>query len=133
MKYFYLLLCLGFFITSCASSESTISESSFEYPKGCEESREPPQVLNMREAMSYHEYPAELRKKGIGGRVILSILVNEKGEIQNIEKVRSPHFDLTNSTINTAQQLRFKPGTCSGEPIAMPYEFSLNYKVSRGF
>jgi len=57
------IIVFSILLSGCASSESTASKSSFEYPEGCEEPREPPQVLNMREAMNYHQYPAELRRK----------------------------------------------------------------------
>ena len=118
-------------ISGCASSESTASKSSFEYPEGCEEPRNPPKVTNMREMMdNHHKYPADLRSRGIEGRVVLDILVSETGSIESMDEVRSPHYRLTEVTQNAVKYLNVEPGICSGKPTPMRFNFALNYSVN---
>jgi len=126
---FFLILLSG-----CASSESTASQSSFEYPEGCEEPRKPPKILNMKEVMdNYHEYPADLRSREIEGRVVLDIHVSETGSIEGMDEVRSPHFRLTEVSQNAVKYLRVEPGLCSGIPTPMRFNFALSYYVNSSF
>ncbi|MDZ7808742.1 MAG: TonB family protein [Gracilimonas sp.] len=88
----------------------------------------------MREAMNaHHEYPADLRSRGIEGRVTLKLLISDTGAVETLSVEQSPHHELTKVTQNVANNLVIEPGLCSGAPTEMPINFSLNYFVDRSY
>lgn len=134
MNYLLPIMALALVLSSCASSKSTASKSSFEYPEGCDEPRKPPKILNMKEVMdNYHEYPADLRSREIEGRVVLDIHISETGSIESMDEVRSPHYRLTEVSQNAVKYLRVEPGLCSGKPTPMRFNFALSYYVNSSF
>jgi len=63
-------------------------------------------------------YPPQARQEGIEGYVVLSILVNERGEVvdaQVLESVPSGVFD--QSALEGIRRLRFSPARSKGQPV----------------
>ena len=54
-------------------------------------------------------YPELAKKAGIEGTVVLKVLVNTKGDVEDVEVLKS-HPLLDESAINAAKQFKFKPG-----------------------
>jgi len=75
-------------------------------------------------------YPEEARKKGISGFVLLTITINEKG---NIEQARVYNKDadplLAKAALEAVYKCKFKPAQIDGKPVKVnmniPYRFAL--------
>jgi len=72
-----------------------------------------PQVIE-RAAPSY---PAAARRLKIAGRVIISVLVGEKGEVLQTKVVRSDNTMLENAALEAARQWKFIPASHNGKPV----------------
>lgn len=83
------------------------------------------QVMPRLVGDSVAEYPAEVRKLGIQGRVVLELVVNGKGRVIRRKVVRSLHPKLDAAAMAAASRLKFKAGTVDGVPIKVkiPYTY----------
>ncbi len=77
------------------------------------------------------EYPERLRREGKEGRVIVKILVNEKGNVTRamvIKKSQYPEFD--QAALAAARQFVFQPGRLGNKAVkvwlTVPFMFRLN-------
>jgi len=74
------------------------------------------------------EYPPEAMKKKIIGRVIVKVLVDKAGNVEETEVVSGPEI-LREAALKAAQSFRFRPGKHAGERrkvwMIMPIDFDL--------
>ncbi|MDA0712035.1 MAG: TonB family protein [bacterium] len=72
------------------------------------------------------EYPSEARKKKITGRVIVKVLVDKAGNVEQTEVISGPEI-FRDAALRAAQQFRFRPGKHAGERrkvwMIMPIDF----------
>ena len=61
-------------------------------------------------------YPADARREGVGGTVVLRLTIDVDGRAGEPEVVESPDPRLTEAAISAVQQVRFRPGTRDGRP-----------------
>lgn len=75
-------------------------------------------------------YPAEARKNGVEGTATVKTVIDEKGEVLDpvIEK-SSGHPGLDQAAIDAVSQWKFKPATLHGEPVAVHYHLTMNFKL----
>lgn len=64
-------------------------------------------------------YPSELKREGVVGMVTLSILVDEKGNVQNpiIKKSSRPEFE--KPALDAVSKWKFEPAKKDGKPVAV--------------
>jgi|GEM_PF-2699595 len=75
------------------------------------------------------EYPAEARMAAVEGVVIVSVLVNESGIVEEV-KIRKSIPLLDKAAIEAAEQFQFKPAKLNDQAIktwvAIPFRFKLD-------
>lgn len=77
-------------------------------------------------------YPAGLLGKGIGGRVLVTCVVDERGIVTSTKiKQSSGHPDLDRAAINAVSRWKFKPGTKAGRPAKATCNVPFNFEVKR--
>jgi len=75
-------------------------------------------------------YPASLLKKGIGGKVLVTCVVDDSGRIISTSiKVSSGHPDLDKAAINAVNKWKFKPGMKSGKSVKATCLVPFNFEV----
>lgn len=74
-----------------------------------------PQVLDKVEP----EYSEEARKAKYSGTVLLQLVVDEKGRVQDVRVVRSLGLGLDEKAIEAVNKWKFKPGMRNGIPVAV--------------
>ena len=74
-----------------------------------------PQVLDKVEP----EYSEEARKAKYSGTVLLQLVVDEKGRVQDVKVVRSLGLGLDEKAIEAVNKWKFKPGMRNGSPVAV--------------
>lgn len=81
----------------------------------------PPRLVNAAEVarLLQENYPAALRKEGIGGTVVLRVLVDVRGDVEKVE-VEQPGPDrrLDEAALRLAESLRFEPARARATPIS---------------
>lgn len=74
-------------------------------------------------------YPAELKRLGLTGEVLVEFVVDETGRVLNPRVVRSSDRGFEESTLRAVVRWRFEPGKKDGRPVrfrmAVPVMFSL--------
>src|SRR5690606_9033422 len=59
-------------------------------------------------------YPAELQESGLNGEVLLILLVDAEGNVEDVAIEASPHPALSDAAVEAARQLAFAPATLDG-------------------
>ncbi|HZS04328.1 MAG TPA: TonB family protein [Blastocatellia bacterium] len=92
----------------------------------------PYSALSTKPVVLYKEkakYTEEARQNKIQGVVLLSMIVTAEGTVRDVRVVRGLPDGLTESAIEAAKKMKFKPATKNGEPVATKLgsvEFSFN-------
>jgi protein TonB len=77
-------------------------------------------------------YPAELRRSGISGAVLLRFVVDEHGVVESVQTVRADNADFSPAAEEALRQWKFKPGMKNGRRVATRMEIPMNFSVDRG-
>lgn len=77
------------------------------------------------------KYPAEARKKGIEGKVLVAFVIDENGKPGNFEVVQALGYGCDEAAVQTLKTMPlWKPGQQNGEPVhvklTLPIVFKLN-------
>jgi TonB family protein len=75
-------------------------------------------------------YPEVAMRSGLEGKVIISILVGKKGEVLKTEIDSSTNEIFTQSAVEAAKKIRFKPAHQNGKPVKIWYVLPVNYKLT---
>ena len=85
----------------------------------------PPKLKKFVEAV----YPADKEKAGVGARVVLSIDVEESGQVGGVEVVASAGPDFDVAAITAAKQFEFEPATLDGAPVPVKIQYAYKFVV----
>lgn len=87
----------------------------------------PPRIIHLAKP----EYPASAREAKAEGKVVLKVLVDEKGKVVKVKVKQGVegYPELTEAAVKAAELCTFDPGTKDGEPATVwamiPFEFKL--------
>ena len=76
-------------------------------------------------------YTDEAKKKKIEGDVVLTVVVNEKGDVTDIKVKRGLGSGLDESAIEAAKYFKYKPATKDDEPVSVRTEISFNFYLPK--
>ena len=75
------------------------------------------------------EYPADLMKAGIEGEVFLSVTIDEKGQVQKVEALKTSDSRFVPAATDAVRKWEFAPCTKDGVPVksevTIPFRFKL--------
>jgi protein TonB len=75
------------------------------------------------------EYSEEARKAKWQGTVVLSLIVDDKGQPQELKVVRALGLGLDQKAIEAVIKWRFKPGMKDGKPVAVMATIEVNFRL----
>jgi TonB family protein len=78
------------------------------------------------------QYPFEMRRKGIGGEVLVEFVVSAEGRVRDAKVISAPHKDFHASAIAAVENVRFKPAMKDGRAVAVRMRVPLVYQVGPG-
>jgi protein TonB len=76
------------------------------------------------------EYPEEARQGRIQGQVVLQVVINQNGDIENATLV-SGHPLLAPAAIEAVKQWKYKPYLLNGQPVIVETQIVVNFELSR--
>jgi periplasmic protein TonB len=77
-------------------------------------------------------YPSALLSKGIGGRVLITCMVDADGRVTGTSiKQSSGHPDLDKAAINAVNKWKFKPATRGGRKVKATCVVPFNFEVKK--
>ncbi len=75
-------------------------------------------------------YPEELRRRRIGGRVILAVTIAEDGRVSSVEvAITSGQTLLDQSAVATVRQWRFQPARRNGVAVPFSVRLPINFTI----
>ncbi len=82
-----------------------------------------------RYCFEHMKYPHEANSVGIGGKVVLSFMVEKDGSVSHFNIAKSSgNRDLDNAALDVFYDMPlWEPGTEDGDPVRMPYEYSMKF------
>ncbi|MBK6832215.1 MAG: energy transducer TonB [Flavobacteriales bacterium] len=70
---------------------------------------------------------------GKQGKVFVSFVVNESGEVTSVEVLRGVSRTLDAEAVRVVRKLkRWKPGVDNGHPVKVRYRLPINFKLAGG-
>lgn len=78
------------------------------------------------------EYPAQARRQGISGQVLLCINLSAKGSVERVEVVKSAHELLSKAALEAVGRSSFHPLRRDGKPVACSTLLPISFNLERG-
>ena len=76
------------------------------------------------------KYPKEAEEHGIQGRVVLTMIIEQDGRVDNIRVVKSVHPLLDKEAIRVIKCLpKWLPGRKNGVPVRVKYSIPITFKL----
>ena len=74
-------------------------------------------------------YPAEARRAGVAGAVVIRGIVRRDGTIDEVEIIKDLPQGLGDAARDAVRRWRFRPATYRGEPIDVYYTVTVNFRL----
>ncbi len=98
---------------------------------GCENSSDQKACFRKKmqeHVVKYFEYPEDLQKEGVEGKVYIMFHISTKGTVESL-KVRGPDERLEEAVKKIIDKLpQFKPGRHKGKPVTVSFSIPITYK-----
>lgn len=79
------------------------------------------------------QYPAEARRKGVQGRVVITFVINKNGKAVEPLIVQSVDPLLDKEAIRLINSMpKWEPGEEKGEPVRVKFTMPINFRLSGG-
>ncbi|HEY8133563.1 MAG TPA: energy transducer TonB [Thermoanaerobaculia bacterium] len=75
------------------------------------------------------QYTPEARKDRISGIVILEVIIDKAGTVQDAVVLKGLPDGLSESAVAAVKQWTFRPGTLNGQPVDVVFTLTVNFKV----
>lgn len=80
----------------------------------------------------YLKYPKYAQENGIQGRVIVSFVINEKGDVTDVKVTRGIHTSLDDEAVRVVSASpRWRPGRRSGKKVKVAMTAAIDFKLDR--
>ncbi|WP_288332052.1 energy transducer TonB [uncultured Alistipes sp.] len=79
------------------------------------------------------KYPSELYREGVGGRVVVTFVIERDGALSSVKVIRSPHPQLTDAVVQVLEKSpRWEPGTEDGIAVRVKYTLPVDFRIPPG-
>ena len=72
-------------------------------------------------------YPEIARRAGVEGRVFITFVVDERGNVIDPQVARSPSDLLSEAALEAVRESKFRPGQQRGRPVKVRYSLPVNF------
>ena len=74
-------------------------------------------------------YPPELQRRGVTGEVVVSFIVDTRGEVRQTQVVRSTREEFERPALQAVNWWKFHPGKRAGRPVAVHMEVPIAFSL----
>jgi TonB family protein len=74
-------------------------------------------------------FPYEMSKAGIGGRVVVSFVINQEGTPVDVRVLQATHREFEMPAVQAVLKWRFVPGMKGGKPVAVRVSQTLDFEL----
>lgn len=75
------------------------------------------------------EYSTALRRSGVEGNVLLTVVVNANGDASIAKVASAPSPELARSCVNAVLAQLYSPAACDGEPVSVSWQVSCRFRI----
>jgi TonB family protein len=75
------------------------------------------------------KYPPDAREEKVMGMVTVETVITEEGVADDIRVLESTDDRLSAAAVEAIQQWKFEPALCDGEPVAVYYNLTVNFRL----
>ena len=76
-------------------------------------------------------YTEIARKERIQGLVMLRLVIDETGEVAEVEVLKGLPYGLTDSAIEAVEKWQFEPAQHAGKPVSVLYNITINFRLQK--
>jgi protein TonB len=76
-------------------------------------------------------YPAEPRKKGIQGAVIMDLLIDATGRVRDVQLVEGPDPELSQAAVTAVRDFQFLPALIDDKAVAVRIRYAYRFVLER--
>lgn len=76
-------------------------------------------------------YPAEAKKAGVQGAVVMDILVDANGKVRQASLISGPGYGLNEAALEAVKSFEFKPARVQEKPVAVKIRYSYRFVLER--
>ena len=76
-------------------------------------------------------YPAEAKKAGVQGAVVLAAVIGKDGSVQSLKVLNSPSALLSEAAMGAVKQWKYRPYILNGTPVEVDTTITVNFTLSR--
>ncbi len=119
-----------------ASRGESAADSGASKPEVFSMVEEMPEFPGGEEAMLQYiadnlKYPGRARRQKVEGRVVIRFVIDEEGNVTNVEAVKSLHPDCDKAALKVVKNMpRWKPGRQKGKPVRVFYMLPIRFQLS---
>ncbi len=88
------------------------------------------QPVPIRSIQALIRYPEKARKEGLSGKVLISVLIDENGDVTKYNVENSSNDIFIQPAVDAVKQSKFIPARQDGKPIAVWYTLPIVFEVS---
>lgn len=77
-------------------------------------------------------YTEIARKAGLTGTVILEAIIDEQGNVTNVQVLKGLPMGLDKAALEAVQTWKFKPARLDGQPVKVYYTLTVNFTLETG-
>lgn len=74
-------------------------------------------------------YPAEAKKAGVAGPVVLDILIDSTGKVRDVQLISGPGFGLNESAMEALKKFEFRPALKGDTSVAVKIRYTYRFKL----
>ena len=75
------------------------------------------------------QYTEIARKARIQGVVIVQAIIDEQGNVTNVQVLKGLPMGLSESAVEAVKQWKFKPATLNDRPVAVYFNLTVNFQL----
>lgn len=72
-------------------------------------------------------YPEDMRRDGVAGMVMLKCTVDEHGNVNDVEVVKTSHESFTQPALDALRRWKFKPARQDGNAVAVKINIPIRF------
>jgi protein TonB len=76
------------------------------------------------------EFTNEARTVGVDGRVVVEVIVDERGDVSSAKVVKGLGHGLDETSLQAAKRTHFQPATRCGKPVVAPFLLAMKFSLS---
>ena len=89
----------------------------------------PPEMINKSSLIEKIRYPAEARRQGIEGMVVVKMLVDEEGRASRMEILKGIGYGCDREALRVLERAQFIPATVDGEAVKAWHTHPIKFKI----